>query len=294
MGYETYCTLYHSYILPVANYGVAVWGFKECWAPQVLQNKIMRFFLGVHRFAPLPMLWTEMDWVNIGKTRWIEMLRYMNRLATMDESCIPKQILRWEIQEGCIAWMGEILQICSFWGLPSPIGPFQTFYVFYLDPVERKALTTCRSEWESAARKMPKLDTYNLVKDFTEPGTLVRANIHRGQRSILSRLLGGILPLEIETGRFGKNRKKRELRFCKLCGKEEVEDELHFLFTCDALKDVREQTISVLSNSIMDTDSFSKAEQLAKLLTKDHIKEFAQALETHFYARRDLVYKPSE
>ena len=67
MGYETYCTLYHSYILLVANYGAAVWGFKDCLAPQVLQNRIMRFFLGVHHFAPLPMLWTEMDCMNIGR-----------------------------------------------------------------------------------------------------------------------------------------------------------------------------------------------------------------------------------
>ena len=128
------------------------------------------------------------------------MLRYMNRFASTDEARIPNQILRWEIKEGYKAWMGEILQICSFWDLPSPIALFQSFYAFDLDPVERKALTTCRSEWEVAAKQMPKLCTYVLVNDFTETGTLVRANIHRGQRSLPSRLLGGILPLEIETG----------------------------------------------------------------------------------------------
>ena len=29
MGYHTYSTLYHSYILPVANYAAVVWGFKD-------------------------------------------------------------------------------------------------------------------------------------------------------------------------------------------------------------------------------------------------------------------------
>ena len=29
MGYETYHTLYYSYVLPVANYAAGVWGFKK-------------------------------------------------------------------------------------------------------------------------------------------------------------------------------------------------------------------------------------------------------------------------
>ncbi len=32
-----------------------------------------------------------------------------------------------------------------------PVGIFQIFYAFDLDPVERKALTMCRGEWEAAA-----------------------------------------------------------------------------------------------------------------------------------------------
>ena len=53
MGYKTFCTLYHSYVLLVANYAAGVWGFKNDPVPQVLQNHIEGFFLGVHRFAPL-------------------------------------------------------------------------------------------------------------------------------------------------------------------------------------------------------------------------------------------------
>ncbi len=51
MGYRTFCTLYHSYVEPIANYAAAVWGFRDHSAPRVLQNR--RFYLGVHRFAPV-------------------------------------------------------------------------------------------------------------------------------------------------------------------------------------------------------------------------------------------------
>ena len=38
MGYKSYCTLYETYILSVANYGAGVWGFRHYPGPQVLQN----------------------------------------------------------------------------------------------------------------------------------------------------------------------------------------------------------------------------------------------------------------
>ena len=40
MGYGTYWTLCDSYVLLVADYGIAVWGFAEYPAPQVLQKRM--------------------------------------------------------------------------------------------------------------------------------------------------------------------------------------------------------------------------------------------------------------
>ena len=74
MGVETYQTLYQSYILPVANYATAVWGFTAFPKPQVLQNRVQWFYLGVHRFAPLLTTKSEMDWIDVVDTRWSEML----------------------------------------------------------------------------------------------------------------------------------------------------------------------------------------------------------------------------
>ena len=71
MGYETYTTLYENYFLPVADYAAGVWGFKMFQAPQILQNWIQKFFLGVHRFAPVPAMWTEMDWQPMQYVGWI-------------------------------------------------------------------------------------------------------------------------------------------------------------------------------------------------------------------------------
>ena len=58
---------------------------------------------------------------------------------------------------------------------------------------------------------------------------------------LVGRLLCGILPLEIETGRY--TRVKRDLRFCKICGKDKVVDETHFLLDCSKLYKIRREKL---------------------------------------------------
>ena len=78
MGFKTYSTLYSTYVSPVMNYASEVWGFPSFNAPQVLQNRISRYYLGVHRFTPVPATAIEMDWLDIRYQRWIEMVRMRN------------------------------------------------------------------------------------------------------------------------------------------------------------------------------------------------------------------------
>ena len=63
LGIHTYETLYESYIDPILNYASGVWGFSDFTPPKVLHNRIMRFYLGVHKFAPVTATKLEMDWL---------------------------------------------------------------------------------------------------------------------------------------------------------------------------------------------------------------------------------------
>ena len=101
----------------------------------------------------------------------------------MEESCIPKMILRREIATGCKAWMGEILKICEYLDIPSLIVPLQSFYTYDLEPIERRLLVRCREEWREAALPMPKLSPYIRFKDFTEAAPMVKMNLPRGSEA---------------------------------------------------------------------------------------------------------------
>ncbi len=292
MGYQTYDTLCHSYVLPVANYAAGVWGFKDYPAPQVLQNRITRFYLGVHRFAPVPATKLEMDWLDMKHHRWLDIIRLYNRICAMDRSKLPRVVLEWDYKVGAKGWLKDMLQVCTESEVPAPT---ELKYVYDLEPIQAKFLKQCRMEWRSAAEKMPKLDTYNVVKDFTETAILVRSNLPRNERSLVARLLCGILPLEIETGRYkdknkNKDKTERKQRYCKVCESKSVEDEVHFVFCCTALESIRKAKLEPILLKDRETHRLNNNDKLQWLTNKENMKEFGQALACLYQGRHEALF----
>ena len=91
----------------------------------------------------------------------------------------------------------------------------------------------------------PKLFTLASVKSSYEVSVHVKLSVSKYKRCLISQLLCGTLPLEVDSGHYHTT--PRELRLCQLC-KTEVEDDIHILFKCPAL--LKEQV--TLYNKIPD------------------------------------------
>ena len=52
LGYSLFTQLFQSYIDPILTYASGVWGARKFSFPDAIQNRVIRMFLGVHRFAP--------------------------------------------------------------------------------------------------------------------------------------------------------------------------------------------------------------------------------------------------
>ena len=114
MGINSYESLYNSYILSILNYCSAVWGFNEQQAPQVLQNRIQRFFLGVNAFTPVSALHHEFDWLSVHSFRWIEMVRFFNRIIAMDDHRWPKIIHNWVKSLKTCGWADQVDHVLTY------------------------------------------------------------------------------------------------------------------------------------------------------------------------------------
>ena len=83
-----------------------------------------------------------------------------------------------------------------------------------------------------------KLRNYTKFKqDISLEHYLVKSS--RSQRSLLAQLRIGILPLQIEVGRY--YRKQLNERLCLICSDDVIEDECHFLCYCSGYKTEREK-----------------------------------------------------
>ena len=113
LEYNSFSTLYNSYVVPVANYGAAGWDYNDYPAPRVLQKIVNRFYLGVHRFATAACVSIEMNLPTLKSCRWLEMLRYHNRIMLLKEDRLPKLIYKYDVNSNKNAWVSEILHEIS-------------------------------------------------------------------------------------------------------------------------------------------------------------------------------------
>ena len=77
LPYNVYTQLYDSVMSPVINYGACIWGFKSYSCINAVQNRAMRFFLGVGKYTLVAALQGEMGWEPSIAKQWICIGRFL-------------------------------------------------------------------------------------------------------------------------------------------------------------------------------------------------------------------------
>ena len=50
--FQNFTKLFHTCVAPILDYGYGVWGYNRFSKIEIIQNRVLRYFLGVRRFAP--------------------------------------------------------------------------------------------------------------------------------------------------------------------------------------------------------------------------------------------------
>ena len=91
-------------------------GFYEANDPQVLQNRVCQYYLGVHKFTPVPATQILMDWPDMKALISTEIIRNRNGLAKMTADRLPVKLYKLEKSIRIEVWvknMELILRYCS-------------------------------------------------------------------------------------------------------------------------------------------------------------------------------------
>ena len=279
IGYKTYTRLYESRIDPVALYAASIWGAKNFKFQESVQNKAMRLFLGVSRYTTNIAVQGDMGWPSVSQKVKIAVFRYWNRLINMSNTRLTKKIFLHEIflkgKKFKFTWSSQVRKILrDLYG-----EDVQTeHFMGGIDLAEAKTLlsTKDREHWDREVKNFPKLRTYATLKTSFGKEPYVDNFLSKNRRSLIAQIRTGTSFLRVETGRYERQlnddgrweKLPIEKRVCKICGKNEVEDELHFLLKCQAYTQPR----AILRHQIEKKGgTYSETKEMLKHLLSDKI-----------------------
>ena len=284
VGYNTFTKLYYAGVTPVLDYASGVWGYVRGDEIQHIQNRAMRYFLGVHRFCPIAGMQGDMGWVTPRLNRFLPIVRLWNRLLLMNNDRITKKIFEWDFTKKK-GWCSEVAKIFDVMGIKNKCLEKQFCDLRF---VKSKIIDIMGTQWKSELLEKPKLRTYRLFKnEFKTSNSVFICN--RAKRSLLSKFRTGILPLRIETGRWYQGTNLEE-RVCEVCGSGEVEDEIHFLLKCNVYEDFR---IILFRNCYITNLGFDILSDTEKLvyIVNCHERDLANFLLYAWNSWRDFFYR---
>ena len=227
VGFNTFAKMYDTAVTSVSDYAAEIWGYKDFPVCNNIQNRAMRYYLGVHRFAPIVGMQGDFGWLSPRYRRFKCILNFWNRLICMSNNRLTKHVFTYDYQECYNNWSADIKRICEILNI---VDVFDNFIPADKQNVIENLVKLNKQEWLENVHNKPKLRTYVLFKREFSLENYIKYHMHKRKRSLLSQFRLGILPLRIETGRYDNTPVNN--RLCKLCVLNAVEDEYHFVMTC--------------------------------------------------------------
>ena len=281
VGFLTYTTLYQACVCPVLDYGAGVWGQGTFPKSVAVHNRAIRYFLGVHRYAPIAATSGDMGWEPC-EVRWkVCTARLWNRLVNMNDNRLTKKVFNWDKQQNG-PWIEDIRDMLYEYGLEEIFLRAEQVHILSLK--ETLSVQTQRM-WAEEIQSKPKLRTYREIKYNYYTENYVLYNLTKKRRSLCAQIRGGILPLGIETGRYvGLD---EDERICQMCELNEIKNECHFILYCPFYCRIREELFNSINYVHMLDTSDS---QLINCLFEKHVFKMAKYLEKAWELRKKALY----
>ena len=115
--------------------------------------------------------------------------------------------------------------------------------------------------WDTNRYTKPKLRYYNMYKACRTQEEYLNFNIPKYSRSLFAQFRAGILPLQVEIGRYRDT--DLSVRNCTLCSQGVVEDEFHLLCKCDFYDEFRS---SLYRKAAVNYDNFINIDDLEQFV----------------------------
>ena len=100
LHFSTFTKLYNSTVMSIISYGASIWGCKQFSCVNAVQNRALRFFLGVGRYTPNVAVQVDTGWDSVYQNQCSCIMRQWYRIKIMDENRLNHEIYQWSIDLG--------------------------------------------------------------------------------------------------------------------------------------------------------------------------------------------------
>ncbi len=284
LGYKSFTKLYESYVDPILCYCTGVWGVKKHMYCTSIQNRAIRGFLGVHKFAPNLAINGDMGWLSFSTKQNVCIIRLWNRLINMSNDRLPKMLFDHMYECDKSTWLKYVKTLLHKTGHEQV---YQNKVTVESNTIKRILHDQQMATWESDINNKTKLRTYIKFKHEYGVESYIEKFLSKRQRSILAQFRCGILPLKIETGRYINL--KIQKRICELCDMNEIEDEFHFLIQCPLYFQLRKELFDAAKNWYPDFDNIADDVKMVILISDDDLCRNAATFLSCAYKKRALM-----
>ena len=299
LPYHVYSKLFDSLVQPVIDYGASIWGYKYYNCIAAVQNRAMRFFLGVGKRTPVAAMEGDMGWNNPEYRQWLCVIRQWCRFLCMADDRMNKMVFRWAAGQSerrktslfAVKNFLRSLDLPELCDIDNKIA-----YCKVKRVVKNKLSLYYQKLWLDKLSRvnaingngLNKLRTYRKFKKTfqMEPYVLI---VNRRQRQAFAKFRCGVAPIRIETGRFvGESVNER---VCKICNSGEIEDEEHCLIRCKTYESIRNVLFAAAEDVISNFQELCDEEKFISLMSHPELcKVVSKACHDILKMRQNEIY----
>ena len=231
--------LFDAFVLPIINYGSAIWGFGIHREIETIHLKFCKFILGVKRNASSVGVYGELGRYPLYVNRYSNMIKYWFKIITSENPLIIT-VYNSSLEDcyrGKVNWVTNIKSMLDRYGLG---------YIFNnptkdnIPLIKKRIADDFIQKWHSDLRTSEMLILYKeLKKEFAYERYLDYV-IPKKKKMNYTKIRISNHNLHVQTGRYTRPITERRERKCLLCDENDIEDEFHFIFKCELYKDIRE------------------------------------------------------
>ena len=232
--------LFDTQVQPIVQYGAEIWGFEKGKEIEKLHLFALKRFLHVNNRTPNDIVYGEMGRYPIYVNSLVACIRYWLKLIEMDEHRLPRMAYKMLYDLDCrgkITWASQVRNCLFQYGLIDAwinqgVGCTKSFLCCF----KQRVIDRRWQEWNGHVHDSDRFSLYRMFKTNHNIEHYIKMEMSRYVRNALTKFGCGMSIIATHARRYKYNR-DADLQ-CRLCHNA-CEDELHLVFCCPCLSDLR-------------------------------------------------------